>query len=161
MALSLQDGVQVWQKVKNALTVGNANPGIQNAFRVLREYLATQGGNPQLQFIPYTAAGITTNGGFAATDAACTVYGVYGKGARTTGTTQAFFQLFNQADNTASTTLILYLTQLAAAGQSFGAVFPTGIAFSTSVTVASDTTVAGATESAAADACNGFVLVGA
>lgn len=159
MALSLQDGVQVWQKVKNALA--GANPAHVAAFRVLREYLATQGGNPQLSFLPYTAAQITTGGGVALTDAACTLYGVYGKGARTSGTTQAFFQLFNQADNTASTTLILYGTQLNAAGQSFAATFPTGIPFSTSLTAASDTTVAGATESSAADACNGFVIVGA
>lgn len=159
MAIALQDGVLVWQKVKNALV--GANPAHQNAFRVLREYLATQGGNPQLQFVPYSAELITTNAGYSPDVDAATLYGVYGKGRRTSGTTKAFFQLFAQADNTASTTLIIYGTRLAVTGQSFAATFPTGIAFETELTVACDTTVAGDTESSAADACDGFVLIGA
>lgn len=159
MAIALQDGVIVWQKVKQALV--GANPASQAAFRVLREYLATQGGNPQLQFVPFTAAQIVTNGGYSPDVDACNVYGVYAKGARTSGTTQAFFQLFNQTDNTASTTLILYGTQFAAAGQQVATIWPTGLPFSTELTIACDTTVAGATESSAADAANGFVLVGA
>ncbi len=159
MALSTQDGVLVWQKVAKALL--GANPAQAAAFRDLKNYITTQGGNPQLQFVPFTAAQIVTAGGFAAADVACTVYGVYGKGARTSGTTAAFFQLFAQADNTASTTLITYGTRFMAAGQSFAAVFPSGLAHETALTIAADTTVAGATESSAADACNGFVIIGA
>ena len=159
MAIALQDGVQVWQKVKQALV--NANPASQAAFRVLREYLATQGGNPQLQFIPFTAAQAVTAGGYSPDVDACTVYGVYVKGARTSGTTSAFFQVFAQADNTASTSLIIFGTRFKAAGQSVAAVFPSGLACETELTVAFDTTVAGDTESSAADAGNGFVLIGA
>lgn len=158
MALSLQDGVSVWQKVKNALV--GANPATQNAFRVLREYLATQGGNPQLQFIPYTAAQVTTDTGFQAADVACTVYGVYGVGARTTGTTAAFFALHAAATNGATTTTI-FTQRFKAVSQSFGAVFPLGLACETALTPSCATAVGGATESAAADACNGFVLIGA
>jgi hypothetical protein len=158
MALSLQDGVQVWQKVKQALT--NANPATQNAFRVLREYIATQGQNPQLQFVPFTAAQIVTNNGFAAADVACTLYGVYANGARTTGTTSAFFAIHAAADNSATTTTIL-TERFKATGQSFGAVFPSGMAVETALTVSCATAVGGATESSAADAANGFVLVGA
>lgn len=158
MALSLQDGVQVWQKVKNALV--GANPATQNAFRVLREYLATQGGNPQLQFIPFTAAQITTNTGFQAADVACTVYGVYCKGARTTGTTSSFFALHAAADNAATTTTI-FTSRFKDVNQSFGAIFPAGLACETALTPSAATAVGGATESSAADAGNGFVLIGA
>jgi hypothetical protein len=158
MALSLQDGVQVWQKVKQGLV--NANPASQAAFRVLREYLATQGGNPQLQYIPYTAAQIVTNTGFQAADAACTVFGVYGNGARTSGTTAAFFALHAAADNAATTTTI-FTTRLKVTGQSFAAIFPFGLACETALTPSCATAVGGATESSAADACNGFVLIGA
>jgi len=158
MALSLQDGVQVWQKVKQALT--NANPATQNAFRVLREYIATQGQNPQLQFIPFTAAQAVTDTGFQAADVACTLYGAYVNGARTTGTTSAFFAIHAAATNGATTTTIL-TERFKAAGQSFGAVFPSGMAVETALTVSFATAVGGATESAAADAGNGFVLVGA
>lgn len=160
MALSLQDGVQVWTKVKNALSVLNANPGNQSAFRVLREYLATQGGNPQLQFIPFNATQIVTNNGYAAADVACTVYGFYGKGSRTSGTTSSFIALHAAADNSATTTTI-FTTRLKAVSQSFAAIFPFGLACETALTVSAATAVGGATESSAADACDGFVLVGA
>jgi len=159
MAIALQDGGLVWQKVKQALV--GANPGSQNAFRVLREYLATQGGNPQLQIVPYSAELITTAAGYSPDVDACTIYGVYGKGRRTTGTTSSFFQLFAQADNTASTSLIIFGTRFKATGQQFASVFPTGLACETELTIAADTTVAGDTESSAADACDGFVLIGA
>ena len=158
MALSLQDGVQVWQKVKNALI--GANPAHQNAFRVLREYLATQGGNPQLQFIPYTAAQATANGGTDLVGAAATLYGWYGKGARTSGTTAAFEAIHDAADNSATTTTVV-TSKLNLTGQSFAVIEPTGFALATGCTISSATAVGGATESSAANADNGFVIVGA
>ncbi len=158
MALTVQSGVQVWQKVKNALV--GANPAHQNAFRVLREYLATQGGNPDLQFIPYTAAQAIVNLGTSLVGGACTLYGFYGKGARTTGTTAAFAALHDAADNSATTTTIV-TAKLNLTGQSFAIVEPTGFIVATDVVVSCATAVGGAVESAAADAMNGFVIVGA
>lgn len=159
MANALQDGIFVWQKVAKALA--GANPGISQPFRELKTYIATQLGNPQLQFIPFTAEQIVTAGGFAALDVPGTLYAVYAKGRRTSGTTSAFFQVFAQANNTASTTLIVLLNRFKAAGQSFGYVNPAGLAIETAITLASDTTVAGDTESSAADACDGFIVIGA
>jgi hypothetical protein len=158
MALTVQSGVQVWQKVKNALV--GANPAHQNAFRVLREYMATQGGNPDLQFIPYTAAQATTNLGTSLVGGACTLYGWYGKGARTTGTTAAFEALHDASDNSATTTTVV-TSKLNLTGQSFAVVEPTGFIIATDVVVSSATAVGGATESSAANSSNGFIIVGA
>ncbi len=157
MALSLQDGGLVWQKVAKALA--GANPATASAFRELKTYLMTQGGNPQLQFIPYTAEQITTNTGFQAADAAGTLYGVYAKGRRTSGTTASFVALHAAADNAATTTTIV-TDRFKAVGQSFAAVYPTGLAVETAFTVSAATAVGGATESSAADAADGFILIG-
>ncbi len=160
MAIALQDGLFVWQKVAKALT--NANPGISQPFRELKTYLATQGGNPQLQFIPFTAEQIVTAGGYSPDVDACTIYGVYGKARRTSATTNAYFQLFDQTDNTASTTLITFVHRINLTGDAWGAVFPGGFyKHATELTIAADDTVAGATESTAALAADGFVIIGA
>lgn len=158
MALTVQDGVQVWQKVKNALV--GANPATQNAFRVLREYLATQGGNPQLQFIPYTAAQAIVNNGTSLVGGACTLYGWYAKGARVTGTTASFQALHDAADNTATTTTVA-TAKMNITGNQFALVEPTGFIVATDLVISAATAVGGATESAVADASNGFILVGA
>src|SRR5450759_5520468 len=149
MSLSTQDGIYTWQKVAKAIV--NASPANQAAFRDLKNYLVTQGKNPQLQFIPFTAEQIVTNTGFQAADVACTVYGVYGVGRRTTGTTASYFALHAAADNAATTTTI-FTTRLKVTGQSFATVFPTGLACETGLTPSAATTVGRPTESSAADA---------
>jgi hypothetical protein len=158
MALSVQDPVLIWQKVAKALA--GANPATQAAFRDLKNYITTQGGNPQLQFIPYTAAQAIVNLGTSLVGGACTLYGWYGKTARTSGTTAAFENLHDAADNSATTTTMdTVRTRLT--GQSFAIVHPTGQAFATDLVISSTTAVGGATESAAGDASYGFVIVGA
>lgn len=158
MALSLQDGIQVWQKVAKALA--NANPGVTQPFREFKTYFATQLGNPQLQFIPFTAEQIVTNTGFQAADAAGTLYAYYAKGRRTTGTTASFVALHAAADNAATTTTI-FTERFKAVGQVAAGLFPAGIAVETAFTVSAATTVGGPTESSAADAADGFILIGA
>lgn len=157
MALATQDGVLVWQKVSKALL--GANPAQQAAFRDLKNYITTQGGNPQLQFVSYTAAQAVTNLGTSLVGGACTLYGWYGKTARASGTTSAFEALHDAADNSATTTTI-DTARTKATGQSFAVIHPTGTAFATDVIISSATAVGGATESAAGDASNGFVIVG-
>lgn len=158
MALSVQDGVLTWQKVKAALV--GANPAAQDAFRTLRVYLATQGGNPQLQFAAFAAEDIVTNTGYRPIGGACTLYGLYCKGRRTTGTTAAFVAAHDAADNAATTTTIV-TSKFALTGQTFYWTSPGGIAFATDVTLSCATAVGGATESSAADAGDGFIIVGA
>lgn len=158
MALSLQDGILVWQKVSKALA--NANPAHAAAFRELRVYLMTQGQAPQLQFIPFTAEQIVTDTGFQAADVAGTFYGAYAKGRRTTGTTSSFLALHAAATNGATTTTI-FTERFKAVGQAFAFVSAPGIAVETAFTLSAATAVGGATESSAADAADGFIIVGA
>ena len=157
MALSLQDGIFVWQKVAKALA--GANPGIAQPFRELKTYVATQLGNPQLQFIPYTAEQIVTDTGYQAADTAGTLYAAYAKGRRTTGTTASFVALHAATTNGATTTTI-WTTRFKAVGQATAAIYPNGLAVETAFTLSAATTVGGATESSAADAADGFIVIG-
>src|SRR6266702_5607436 len=100
MAFSGSDGVVVWQKVAKALL--GANPACQAAFRDLKNYMTTQGGNPQLQFAVYTQAQAIVNNGTDLIGGACTLYGWYGKAARTSGTTASFQSINDAADNSAT-----------------------------------------------------------
>jgi hypothetical protein len=158
MAIALQDGVLVWQKVAKALA--GANPGVSQPFREFKTYIATQLGNPQLQFVPFTAEQIVTNGGYSPDVDASTLYAVYAKGRRTTGTTSAFFAVHAATDNSATTSTIM-TSRFKAVGQVFAYLSPSGIAVETELTVSAATAVGGATESSAADAADGFVLIGA
>lgn len=158
MSIALQDGGLVWQKVRKALA--GANPADVAAFKSLREYIASQKGNIQLQFAPFAAEDIVTNLGYSPAVGANTVYGVYLKGRRTTGTTASFVSLNAAADNSA-TTATIFTARFKVAGQAYSFVSGIGLACETELTISAATTVGGATESSAADACDGFVLLGA
>jgi hypothetical protein len=146
--------------VKQALT--GANPANQNAFRVLREYLATQGGNPQLQFIPYTSAQSMVNLGTSLVGGACTLYGWYATTKRAAAGVAAFTALHDAADNSATTTTIdTAKVDAVTTSQAFAIIHPLGRAIATDVVISSATAVGGATESAAADGNQGFIIVGA
>jgi len=157
MAITLQDQSLVWQKVRQA-TVG-ANPAIQEAFRNLKVYMATQKGNPQLTFLPFSAEQAVTDGGVDLAGQAVTVYGWYAKGRRTTGTTSSFLATHAAASNAATTTTLV-TSRFKAVGQEFGFVNPFGLACETGLTISAATAVGGATESSAADAADGFYVVG-
>lgn len=157
MALSTENANLVWQKVKMALM--DASPAIQQTFLDLKMYLATQGGNPNLQFVPFSEAQSIVNLGTDLIGGASTLYGVYAKAVRTTGTTSAFFSINAAADNSASTATI-FTQRFKAAGQKVAAVYPTGVAVETGLTVSSATAVGGATESTTPDGVAGFVIVG-
>lgn len=158
MALATENANLVWQKAKMALM--DASPAIQQTFLDLKMYLATQGRNPDLQFIPFSEAQAIANNGTDLVGAACTLYGVYFKAKRTTGTTAAFFAIHAAADNTATTTTIT-TNRVKVTGQKGAEIFPTGIAVETGLTVSCATAVGGATESTTPDGVDGFVIVGA
>lgn len=161
MALSLVDGVQVWTRVKNALSVANANPGAQNALRVLREYVATQGGNPQLQFIPVNGTLSSSDGGASASqvlaDAACTVYAIYLK---KSGSTETIFKASANATTAGTDGTQKYAISKAAAGD-VCEVYPTGDAVASGLTVTENTSRTGSTLTLAANRFDGFVIIGA
>lgn len=158
MALALQDSNLAWQRVKIALM--NANPAAQRAFQGLKEWLAQQKGNPQLQFVPFVNTSIDdANGEDLGIDEACKVYGFYAK--KTNTTEDAYIALFDDATNDATagdqrTTLPL----LAASEEAFS-IHPQGLAMAAGIVAKSYTTAAGTTDTTAGSAADGFVLVGA
>ena len=158
MAVVLENSQLVWRKVRNALA--NATPADQQAWQELRKYLSTQARNPDLQFIAFSEAQAIVNLGTDLTAAACTVYGIYGKAKRTTGTTSAFVALHAAADNSATTTTI-FTNRIKLTGQTFSALYPRGLASETGLTISSATAVGGATESTTPDGADGFVVIGA
>src|SRR5574337_1168668 len=102
MALSLEDQVLVWQKVKNRLSNESTNdgtsPATRGAFKALREYLATQAGGNQLQYIPFTEVQCDANGGTDLIGAASTLYAVYVK--KENNATDNWFWLYDDANDT-------------------------------------------------------------
>jgi hypothetical protein len=138
----------------------NAGPEAQAHFKGLKEFMVSQKGNPNLQFIPYTAEQAVTDHGVDLVGAACTLYGFYGKGRRTTGTTASFLAL-NAAATQDATTTTTVSTRFKVTGERFSWASGQGLAHATGLTVCAATTIGGATESSAADAADGFVIVGA
>lgn len=95
MALSLENSNLVKQKVKSSLM--GAHPVVQDAFADLMKFLATQGGNPELQFIPFTEADCDAAGGTAKADVACKLYGAFVK--KENSATDNFFWIYDDATN--------------------------------------------------------------
>lgn len=123
-------------------------------------HMAANKGNPDLQFIPYSAEQITTNGGYNPDVDACHLYMWFIRGRRASGTTASFQDLHDATTNGATTTTVA--TQLLnAAGQTAMFVWPDGFPIATDITLAAADAVGGATESAAADASDGFLIIGA
>jgi len=158
MAVVLESGNLVWQKVKIALT--DAGPEAQSVFKGLREWLVSQKGNPDLQFIPFSAEQAVTAAGVDLTAAACKLYGLYAKGRRTTGTTASFLDLHAAATDAATTTTV-WSNRFKATGQRVAQVSGSGIAIETGLLVHGATAVGGTVDSSAADSADGFVVIGA
>ena len=157
MALSLESSNLVWQKVKVALE--NAEPAAQLAFKGLKQWLAQQKGNANLQYIGLDDADITGTDGVVSADAACRVYGVYIK--KRTTATDAFVKLFDDAtnDGTAGDQMLVLPLKEASETQVF--VAPDGLTMGTGIVSTSHTTSQGTTDSTAGDAGDGFIVIGA
>jgi len=165
MALSLENANLVRMKVKQALASGGsatngvgADPAIAEAAKDLFVYLSSQRLNPDLMFVPFSAAQLIANGGAAMTDAACKLVAIYLKGRRTSGTTESFvtFSEVNQAG------AIVDVSRFNATTNSpVLKIFPKGQAIATALHASAATAAGGATESSEADAADGFVIVAA
>lgn len=163
-----QNANLVRQKAYNAVygsgtgtSTDSVSPYFFYAVKALFLHLAINKGNPDLQFIPYAAEDITTNNGYQPIGAgAATLYAWFIKGRRTSGTTASFQAVHDAADNSATTTT-LTTQRLNASGQATIQVWPNGFPVATQITISAATAVGGATESSAADASDGFLIVGA
>lgn len=161
MAVTVENANLVRQQVKSALM--NAHPVAQAAFEALQRYLATQGGNPDLQFLPFSDAQVTTATGYSPVGAACKVYGVYFRKSGTSGTgtaTDSWLTLANDASNVTDATKFVALMTSADDDEVF-ATYPRGMAFGTDLTISGETSAQDGTESTAGDSGNGFVIIGA
>jgi hypothetical protein len=160
MAVSVENANLVWQKVKIALM--NSNPAAQAAFKGLKEYLAQQKGNPDLQFIPFGDANVVAATGYSPVGAACTVYGVWFKknGTGTGTATDSWLTLANDTSNTTDATKFVAL-MTSIANQEVYATYPNGLAFGTDLTISGETSAQDGTESTAGDSGSGFVIIGA
>ena len=158
MALTVQDGVLVWQKVAKAVL--GANPATQAAFRDLKNYITTQGKNPQLQFVPFSGASMASDSGNADVvlcSGACTLYATY---LNKVGSVETIYKGSNNATTAATDGTQDHAIAATVAGDVF-AIYPKGRALSAGLTVAEDTTRTGATRTLAANAMSGFVIIGA
>lgn len=170
MALATQNANLVRQKAYNAVygtgtgtTTNSVSPYHFYAIKALFLHLAMNKGNPDLQFIPYTAEQATTNAGYSPDIDAFTLYAWFGKARRTSGTTAAFEAILDGSAGSDSDAVTTHISihRIRATGQSFLEVWPNGYAFATDLVITSNTLVAGVVESSAANSTDGFLIVGA
>lgn len=162
MAVSLQDANLVWQKVSKSLgNSGGVSRGPSSAaaaaFRGLKEYLAQQGGNPQLQFFPIDEDAADVAGGTVLLSGACKVYGVYVR--KLNEGTANTVKLFDDATDDSTTTDQRISIILGAANQEGFQIYPSGFSLATGIVITQHTTVEGSTDGSSGG--NGFIIVGA
>jgi hypothetical protein len=156
MAFSGEAQNKVWLKVRER--IANASPGVQKQFKALKEFLATQKGNPDLQFLPFTEADCDAAGGTVVLSGGCTLYGVYTK--KENSATDNWFWLYDDAtnDGTAADAMVC-LPQLRA-NEEACAIFPNGFVLGTGIVVTQYATdPLGASDGS--NGADGFVIIGA
>lgn len=152
MAISTKDPVLIWRQVRG-LVRGAMKPQSQLVAEALFTYLAQQGSNPDLQFVPFD---YLTGSNTVIADAACKIYAIFLKKATTTA---AWFKGSDSA-STGSSTAAEVMTKLASVCEA-QLLYPNGLAMANGFTVISNTTASGNTTTAAGDGAKGFVLLGA
>ena len=155
MALSLENANSVKQKVKIALM--NAHPIHQGVFKALFEFFATQGLNPDLQFVPFTETQCDAAGGTNVVDAASQVYGIYVQ--KISAATDNYFKMYDDLtdDTTAGDQLVAI--PLLDTAQTAAEIYPGGLDFPTGIVVTQHTTSIGTTDGS--DGGDGFIVLGA
>ena len=158
MAISTQNALIALEKMR----AFNRNPGVQYMLKALRLHLATNKGNPDLQFVAIDGNTNASDGGNSANqvlaDAACTLYAVYLK---KTGSTATWFKATNHATTATTNGGADISTQMTTANQEQVFVYPTGFALSAGLTVTENTTATGSTLTLLANRIDGFVIIGA
>lgn len=162
VAKSLEGANLVWQRANNALWTLSSSPVEKAAFlRTLKQWLATQKGNPKLQYLSFSdvaAADVATvpelsTGG-------CTIYALYAKKQNTA--TDAYFKVNDSATvaGGASGANMKITLPLLVGNDEIAVIFQPGLIFATGIRVASETTAAGGTPTTTGDGPNGFIVVG-
>lgn len=158
MALSTENSLLVWQKVKVAMEALEASEEAKAAFKALKARLSTIGGNKDLQFVPISDLSASDT---VLADAACTLYGVYFKKQATS--TAAYAKLNDSATTCggANGAGMTDCFELNAASQELFNIFKSGRVQGSGLAACSQTAAAGDTDSTSGDGPNGFVIIGA
>jgi hypothetical protein len=168
MAIALEGANLTWQRAQNALLI-QANgvapvvgrraqpapsPLASRAFKDLKWWLATQMGNPKLQFLPFSTSDETILAAFAGT-----LYAVFGK--KTSVDSDVFLQIVDSAtDASTLSTEGLAVLPFANKNDECFAVWPYGLPFGVGLVLDSNTTAIGTTDSTVADTPVGFAIIG-
>lgn len=166
MALATENSNLVWQKAKIALAseptgAGSATPKpALDAFKSLKEYLATVLGNPDLELVPIVSTTVDAASGAVLADVACTLYGVFLKKLATA--TDVYLHILDDAtDDTGVATDTRVMLAMLESEESAFAIYPNGMPMAAGVVAKAYTTAAGATDSTETDCPNGFVIISA
>lgn len=129
---------KVWERVKQYLGAFDTNPGIASELKALKMRLATQGGNPTLQFLPFSEADCDAAGGTVLGSGAAKLHAVFirketGSGA---SATDNFFWLYDDAtDDTTDANGRLMLPLLISAEDQQCWIHPVGLPLATGIVV--------------------------
>ncbi len=152
MALTLENINLVKQRTRWEVVT----PGITELFRALWKHME-QLGNLDLQFVKLDYTG---NADQVIANVPCRLYALYLK-KPSTSTTAAWVKVSDHATTCAAAgDLVVPLLAAAAAKKELAIVEPDGIPLANGATTASHTAVDGNTDSADADSCAGFAIVG-
>lgn len=151
---------KTWERVKMALA--GANPGIQQQFKALKTWLATQKGNPSLQFLPFSEADCDAAGGTVLATGVATLHAIYirketGSGA---SATDNWFWFYDDAtDDTTDASARVCLPLLISAEDQQSYVHPIGLPLALGAVVTQYTGPLNKTDGS--NGGQGFVLVAA
>ena len=173
MALTTVSSNLVWQEAKIQLSMQHTSSrfGIAqvhlNIFAVLKAHLSQTKGNPNLFLAPFAAADIDDTSGYAAINAACTIYGFFGRKTVTNSTDTYVYLVDDDTDDSgveisASTTTRAVIGFLTAQDE-VSMVWSQGLPMATGLVIKAYTLGSTSTtpnDAAAADTPNGFLIVG-
>lgn len=165
-ALATEAANLAWQRVKIRLSYLEASADVQDRFRVLKQHLAQEGGNKNLQVITFTDANLTTN--VNSLDGALTFYALYVKkvgtisaaGAFAGTATDAWVKLYDDATDDSTTGDARFSLPLLVANDEATFMSAAGLPVVDGIVLVAHTTSNGTTDSTAGDAGAGFIIVG-
>lgn len=160
-AKSLESANRVWQKafgfMGNVGSLGSRGESVR-AMKRLQDYLAKQGGNPQLQFVTFTD--VTGDQATALTTGGATLYAIYLRKRNTA--TDAFFKWADHGTTCggANGANMQGCVPLLVGKDEVVLTFTPGHILATGLTVAAETTAAGGTDTTSGDGPDGFAIIG-
>ena len=159
MALALENSNLVKQKVKLSLSGANLGKGTypiaEEVFGAFMKYMATQGGNPDLQLVTFSEVQADDADGTGVVDAACKVYGVYVR--KVSAATDNYFKLHDDVtDDTTAGDQIVAIPLLHTTEEAWQ-IHVKGLTMGTGVVVTQHTTSIGVTDGS--DGGDGFIII--